>query len=50
MFHYISGALTLLTPTFAVLDAGGVGFKLTVSATDVMKHKTSVIRAINCAK
>ena len=32
MFHYISGALTLLTPTFAVLDAGGVGFKLTVSA------------------
>ncbi len=32
MFHYISGALTLLTPTFAVLDAGGVGFRLTVSA------------------
>ena len=32
MFHYISGALALLTPTFAVLDAGGVGFKLTVSA------------------
>ncbi|MBQ3064032.1 MAG: Holliday junction branch migration protein RuvA [Clostridia bacterium] len=32
MFHYISGALTLLTPTFAVLDAGGIGFKLTISA------------------
>lgn len=32
MFHYISGALTLLTPTFAVVEAGGVGFKLTVSA------------------
>ena len=31
MFHYISGALALLTPTFAVVDAGGVGFKLTVS-------------------
>ena len=31
MFYYISGSLTLLTPTFAVVEAGGVGFKLTVS-------------------
>ncbi|MBR2010173.1 MAG: Holliday junction branch migration protein RuvA [Clostridia bacterium] len=32
MFHYISGPLTVLMPTAAVVDAGGVGFKLTVSS------------------
>ena len=31
MFHYIEGALAKLTPGFAVLDVGGIGFKLTVS-------------------
>ena len=31
MFYYISGALTHLFPNTAVLNAGGVGFKLTVS-------------------
>ncbi len=31
MFHYISGPLTALLPSVAVVDAGGVGFKLTVS-------------------
>ena len=31
MFHYIKGALAALMPSTAVLDAGGVGFKLTVS-------------------
>lgn len=31
MFHYIKGALAALMPGTAVLDAGGVGFKLTVS-------------------
>ncbi len=32
MFHYISGALAALMPGIAVVDAGGVGFKLTVSS------------------
>jgi Holliday junction DNA helicase RuvA len=31
MFYYISGALTHLFPNTAVVNAGGVGFKLTVS-------------------
>lgn len=33
MFYYISGKLAHLEPTFAVLDAGGVGYKLTISGT-----------------
>ena len=33
MFYYIQGTIALLEPTFAVVDAGGVGYKLTVSAT-----------------
>ena len=33
MFYYISGKLVRLEPTFAVLDVGGVGYKLTVSGT-----------------
>lgn len=32
MFHYISGKLAHLDPSFAVIDAGGVGYKLTISA------------------
>jgi Holliday junction DNA helicase RuvA len=31
MFHYIKGKLALLRPSFAVIEAGGVGFKLTIS-------------------
>lgn len=31
MFYYISGTLALLEPGVAVLDAGGVGYKLTIS-------------------
>lgn len=31
MFYFISGKLALLRPGFAVINAGGVGFKLTVS-------------------
>ncbi len=31
MFYYISGKLTLLQPGFAVIDAGGVGYRLTIS-------------------
>ena len=31
MFHFIRGKLALLKPGFAVLDAGGVGFKLNIS-------------------
>ncbi|HBF14237.1 MAG TPA: Holliday junction branch migration protein RuvA, partial [Clostridiales bacterium] len=33
MFYYISGKLVRLEPTFAVVDVGGVGYKLTVSGT-----------------
>lgn len=33
MFYYIKGTLALLDPGFAVIDAGGVGYKLTISAT-----------------
>lgn len=31
MFYFIKGKLALLKPGFAVLDAGGVGFKLNIS-------------------
>ncbi len=31
MFYYISGKLAYLDPTFAVVDAGGVGYKMTIS-------------------
>lgn len=33
MFYYIQGTIALLEPTFAVIDVGGVGYKLTVSGT-----------------
>ncbi len=31
MFYYINGKLAVLEPTFAVIDAGGVGYKMTIS-------------------
>ena len=31
MFHFIKGSIALLRPSLAVIEAGGVGFKLTVS-------------------
>ena len=31
MFYYISGSLAYATPATAVIDAGGVGYKLTIS-------------------
>ena len=33
MFYYISGKLSHLDPAFAVIEAGGVGYKLTISGT-----------------
>lgn len=33
MFYYINGKLTVLEATVAVIDVGGVGYKLTVSGT-----------------
>lgn len=33
MFYYISGALAYSTPNLAVIDAGGVGYKMTISQT-----------------
>ncbi len=31
MFYYISGKLVLASPSVAVIDAGGIGYKLTIS-------------------
>ena len=31
MFYYISGKLALATPSIAVIDTGGIGYKLTIS-------------------
>jgi Holliday junction DNA helicase RuvA len=33
MFYYINGKLAHLEPNFAVIDAGGIGYKLTISGT-----------------
>ena len=33
MFYYISGGLALLEPNCAVVDAGGVGYRMTISQT-----------------
>ena len=33
MFYYVSGKLAYLDPSYAVVDAGGVGYKMTISAT-----------------
>lgn len=33
MFYYICGKLTILQPDFAVIDCGGVGYMLSISAT-----------------
>ena len=32
MYYYISGTLALLSLSTAVIDAGGVGYRLTVSS------------------
>ena len=47
MFYYIKGKLDMLDPTFAVVDAGGVGYKLTISATthDAMPAYRTVAEA-----
>ena len=31
MFYYINGKLAMLDPNFAVIDAGGIGYKMTIS-------------------
>ena len=33
MFYYIKGKLAMLDPNFAVIDANGVGYKMTISTT-----------------
>ena len=44
MFYYISGKLAHLAPTFAVVEANGVGYKLTISGTThaSMPHRLTV--------
>lgn len=37
MYYYISGELALTEPQTAVIDAGGVGYKLTISGTTLGK-------------
>ena len=41
MFYYINGKLTHLDPAFAVIDANGIGYKLTISGTThaAMPHR-----------
>lgn len=47
MFYYISGKLTALEPNFAVVDAVGIGYKLTISGTTyaAMPHHLTVQEA-----
>ena len=33
MFYYISGELAVLEPNMAVIDAGGIGYQLSISGT-----------------
>ena len=42
MFYYIKGQLVLLEQNVAVIDAGGVGYKMTISGTtyDALPHGT----------
>ena len=49
MFYYINGKLAHLDPTFAVLDVGGVGYKLTISGSthSAMPPHLSVSEAPN---
>ncbi len=44
MFYYISGTLAALEPSFAVVDAAGVGYKMTISQStyDAMPPHLSV--------
>lgn len=37
MYYYISGELVLAEPNTAVVDAGGVGYKMTVSGNTLGK-------------
>lgn len=47
MFYYISGKLAKLDAGYAVVDAGGVGYKLTVSRStyEKMPHRLTVSEA-----
>ena len=49
MFYYISGKLAHLETGVAVIDAGGVGYRLTISQTtyDAMPANRSVKEAPN---
>jgi Holliday junction DNA helicase RuvA len=53
MYEYIKGTLALLTPTYAVVDVGGIGYNITISlqsysklseATDVKLFVHHVVR------
>lgn len=37
MFYYLNGILSLPEPSIAVIDCGGVGYKLTISASTLQK-------------
>ena len=44
MFYYISGKLAVVEPLFAVIDAAGVGYKLTITQTTfgTLSHRTAI--------
>ncbi len=43
MFYYINGKLAAVEPTFAVIDAAGVGYKLTITQTTfgTLSHRSA---------
>ena len=43
MFYYLKGQLVFTEPTSAVVDCGGVGYKLTIS-TNTLAKLTSLAR------
>ena len=50
MFYYISGTLAYATPNVAVIDAGGVGYKMTISQNTFSALPRSVSGAPVAAK
>ncbi len=49
MFYYISGRLAMLDPSFAVIDAGGVGYRLSISYTtySLLSHDSANSKSEN---
>ena len=54
MFYFLKGALALLKPSFAVIDAGGVGYKVTIGERTYAalsgKSEASSLPTLPCAR